>query len=172
MNKLLQYRIENLDVNASDFLEYMLYEAIYVTPGQEKPSKCIIHTPELKKYISNWCDDTDIGLMAIDVRNEKKVGAVWLKLINGNNKGWGYISDTIPELSIAVLPEYRRMGIGTKLLERIIEDNRHKYPQISLSVDPRNEAMKLYKRFGFREFGVSGTSITMLLGEFSRSDVR
>jgi len=83
-----------------------------------------------------------------------------------NNNGWGYISDTIPELSMAILPECRGMGIGTKLLEKIIEDNRQKYPQISLSVDPQNEAMKLYKRLGFRECGVSGTSITMILGGF------
>jgi len=29
---------------------------------------------------SNWSDDTDVGLMAIDVKNEKKIGAVWLKI--------------------------------------------------------------------------------------------
>ncbi|HWP97600.1 MAG TPA: GNAT family N-acetyltransferase [Syntrophomonadaceae bacterium] len=163
MNEKCQYRIEKLDVSVRDFLEDMLYEAIYVKPCQEKLPWSIIHTPELKKYISEWSDDMDVGLIAIDIKNGKKIGAVWLKLLKDSNKGWGYISDTIPELSMAILPEYRGMGIGTILLEKIIEDNRQKYPQISLSVDPQNKAMKLYKKFGFRECGVAGTSVTMVL---------
>ena len=35
--------------------------------------------------------------------------------------------------------------------------------KISLSVDPNNPAMKLYKRFGFKEVGMEGTSITMIV---------
>ncbi|MCM3208544.1 MULTISPECIES: GNAT family N-acetyltransferase [Paenibacillus] len=33
---------------------------------------------------------------------------------------------------------------------------------VSLSVDPNNAAIRLYRRFGFEEIGMCGTSITML----------
>ncbi|WMT43010.1 GNAT family N-acetyltransferase [Paenibacillus sp. D2_2] len=47
-----------------------------------------------------------------------------------------------------------------KLFEALREKD---VSRISLSVDPGNiSAMKLYKRFGFEEVGMVGTSVTMV----------
>jgi GNAT superfamily N-acetyltransferase len=74
----------------------------------------------------------------------------------------------IPELGIAVLPEHRGRGIGTKLLMAAIESTVNIYPGISLSVRSENPVISLY-RVGFVEVeGIvvsnltAGTSMTML----------
>lgn len=68
------------------------------------------------------------------------------------------------ELGMAILSEYRGKGIGTELMRTTLEQARVMgVPAISLSVDPNNPAIHLYKRFGFEEVGIEGTSVTMLL---------
>lgn len=55
--------------------------------------------------------------------------------------------------SLAVLPQYRRRGIGRMLLEAQVEKAKLAgFNKITLLVDPKNtSAQKLYKEVGFRE---------------------
>ncbi len=56
-------------------------------------------------------------------------------------------------ISIAVLPEYRRRGIGSSLLQRAMESLRDKYrcSEVYLEVRVSNTpAIKLYEKHGFR----------------------
>jgi len=62
------------------------------------------------------------------------------------------------------LPEYRGKGIGTKLMKKILKELKNQgTDSVSLSVDPNNPAIRLYKRLGFEEVNKVGTSITMKL---------
>jgi ribosomal protein S18 acetylase RimI-like enzyme len=70
---------------------------------------------------------------------------LWL----GEDKGFGYIKDEIPELAIAVLPDYRGQGIGAQLLTQILGTAKMKYPAVSLSVRTNNPVLRLYERTGF-----------------------
>ncbi len=64
---------------------------------------------------------------------------------------------------MAVLPEYRGMGVGTALLRAVISRGAEVgYRGISLSVDMRNPALHLYERLGFQAVK-SGKSLVMLL---------
>ncbi len=57
-------------------------------------------------------------------------------------------------ISIAVLPEYRRMGIGSALLERTISRARSEGNIVSVYLEVRisNEpAIRLYEKFGFKK---------------------
>jgi ribosomal protein S18 acetylase RimI-like enzyme len=59
------------------------------------------------------------------------------------------VADGIPELAIAVLPQYIGQGIGARLLARLLEDARSLYPAVVLSVRDANPARRLYERLGF-----------------------
>ena len=51
-------------------------------------------------------------------------------------------------MSIAILEEYRRKGIGMKLINKVKEDDNHK---ISLYVQSTNDiAIRFYKKNGFK----------------------
>jgi GNAT superfamily N-acetyltransferase len=44
------------------------------------------------------------------------------------------IGEAIPELTIALLPEYRGRGIGGKLLDHALSAAKSRFPAVSLSV--------------------------------------
>lgn len=150
-----------LDRTDEPFLRVMLYHALYVPEGQPPFPKEIIYEPELAKYVDQWGRDGDSGYVVIDNMSLQPVGAAWIRLFTEANKGYGYINDSTPELSIALLPEYRNHGIGTSLLNQLINDAKDKYPALSLSVSAYNPAIHLYKRLGFEIVGENGASLTM-----------
>src|SRR5262245_34474778 len=88
----------------------MLYQAIYVPPGETPPAPEIVKLPELARYVSDWGKPNDLGLKAMESSTHQPIGAVWLRLLRGANRGYGYIDDETPELSIAVLAEHRGKG--------------------------------------------------------------
>lgn len=142
------------------FLKDMLYYAIYVGEGNALPSRNIIYEPNLYKYIDNWDDEKDIGYMIVEQETNIKLGVVWIRTFCKNNKGYGYISEDIPELSIAMVPEYRGKGLGTSLINYLISQLPAHIKSISLSVDTHNLAKKLYERLGFKDYSVNnGTAI-------------
>ena len=53
-------------------------------------------------------------------------------------------------MDIAINPDYRSKGIGTALLEQIIEEGRAANQVVSIHVEKFNPALRLYERLGFR----------------------
>jgi ribosomal protein S18 acetylase RimI-like enzyme len=101
----------------------------------------------LARYALNWGRIGDLGYVAsIDTI---PIGAAWLRLWLGEDKGFGYVKDEIPELAIAVLPDYCGQGIGARLLTQILDAAKMKYPAVSLSVRANNPVVRLYERTGF-----------------------
>ncbi|UZO79960.1 GNAT family N-acetyltransferase [Aquimarina sp. ERC-38] len=141
--------IRKIADNEIEFLKEMLYEAIFVEDGQPQLPKSIIKKPNLAKYITDFgLKKTDVCLVAIE--NKTLVGACWGRLFNEKDKGYGFINSKTPELSIAVKVSYRNKGIGTKLIEEIIKLYQElNIKSISLSVDKRNPAFRLYSKLGF-----------------------
>jgi hypothetical protein len=82
----------------------LLYQAIYVLPGQPPVPHEIIRLPELRIYVENWGKPNDIGFIAS--LDDRPVGAVWLRLLTGNPHGYGFVDDSTPELTIALLPVF------------------------------------------------------------------
>ena len=124
----------------------------------------LLYTDGLKKYHQNWGRNDDKALIAVDNKGDP-VGAVWYRLFSSEERGYGYVSDDIPELGIALVKEARGKGLGTKLMNSIIEEaKRNGYKSLSLSVDVANtNAVNLYRKFGFIELGGEKNSITMVL---------
>ena len=100
------------------FLWEMLYQALYVPPGKPLFSRAILDEPDIACYVQGWGRPGDWGWLAW--AGETPAGAIWLRQWTGVEKGYGYVSPFIPELSIALLHEYRNMGLGTRMLEKVI----------------------------------------------------
>jgi ribosomal protein S18 acetylase RimI-like enzyme len=145
------------------FLWDVLYEAIYVPPGESPPPRAIVHEPGIAHYVAGWGRPGDLGVVAIDLDTQKAAGAAWLRLLQGDNRGYGYVDDATPELTIAVLPAYRGRGVGTQLLKELLKMAAPHYHAISLSVWKENPARRLYERLGFVAVQGDANTLTMLL---------
>jgi ribosomal protein S18 acetylase RimI-like enzyme len=77
------------------------------------------------------------------------VGMIWVRLWRGPDQGYGYVRDDITELVLAVIPDCRGQGIGTQLLQKLLETAPHHFPAVSLNVRVDNPARRLYERLGF-----------------------
>lgn len=145
------------------FLWDMLYEAIHIGDGEERPPRSILQKPELANYVENWGRNGDHALIATD-SDGKKIGAVWIRLFKDMAKVYGFVDEQTPILSMAISHDYRGKGIGTKLMNEMCKlASNHQYKAISLSVDPSNPALRLYERFGFKKICVDGTSWNMMI---------
>ena len=118
-------------------------------------------TPALAHYVEAWPRPGDAGVVATE--NAQPVGAAWVRLFSGDDPGFGYVDAMTPELSIAVVPEARRRGVGTALMHALekqaIEAG---YRHISLSTERANRAHGWYRRLGYRVVHRHRHSDTML----------
>ncbi len=100
--------IRPLTIADEPFLWTMLYHALYVPAGQPPFPAEIVQAPEISRYVQGWGQPDDFGFIALI--EDKPVGAAWLRLLTGEGKSFGYVDETTPELSVAVLPAYRVGG--------------------------------------------------------------
>src|SRR5262245_66570254 len=96
------FTFRQLDRADEPFLREMLYHALYVPEGQTPFPKESVYEPELAKYVDHWGRDSDSGYVVIDNMSLQPVGAAWIRLFTEVNKGYGYVNDDTPELSIAL----------------------------------------------------------------------
>jgi len=59
------------------------------------------------------------------------------------------LEGTIRIIDIAILPPYRRLGIGKYLINLLMEEASHLNKSITIHVEVFNKALELYKRLGF-----------------------
>ena len=157
------YHIRVAGREDASFLREMLYESLYVPEGGEPFSRDILEEPFMKKYVEDWGRAGDLGYIAVNAAG-KPAGSITIRYFDEGNKGCGYVSDDIPELGMALIPESRGQGLRTALMKELFRGMKERgIRKVSLSVAPENAAaMKLYERFGFQEAGMCGTSITMV----------
>ncbi|MEK6302890.1 MAG: GNAT family N-acetyltransferase [Acidobacteriota bacterium] len=156
------YLIRRLTRDDEPFLWEMLYHAVYVPEGHAAFQKDVVNEPEIARYVLGWGRAGDQGFAAVEESTSRAVGAAWIRLFTAANKAYGYVAEDVPELSVALLPEYRNQGIGTSLMNRLIHATGDQYRALSLSVSADNPAARLYKRLGFKVVERVGTSLTMM----------
>ena len=105
--------------------------------------------PDLRHYFEFRPERGDFGVVAeID---GLAVGVAWALFPGGDDPGYGFVADDVPELSICVWSGYRRHGVGRELMRRLLgEARRRGLPRVSLSVEAANPSVHLYRQFGFR----------------------
>ena len=157
----LKVDIRELKNDEISHLDNFLYDAIFIPEGQKKPDKEIIKLPELSGYIKDFGKDTDHCLVA--ELNGELIGAIWIRIFSEDEKGFGFIDSKTPELSMSVVENYRKKGIGTKMLKALLNKfTLLEYDQASLSVDKQNFAMRLYQNFGFETVNSDEKSATLI----------
>ena len=156
-------KIREIYPNELNILENFLYEAIFQVEGNEPYPKEIIYKPDIYVYIDNFGEMTDDYCLVAELNN-KIIGAVWVRILAGKNKGYGNIDAQTPEFAISLLREFRNQRIGTLLMQKMIEYLKNKgYSQVSLSVDKINYAVKMYKKLGFEIINENKHDYIMLL---------
>ena len=73
-------------------------------------------------------------------------------LVNGQPGGRLYVdrrADEIRIIDIALLPEYRRAGVGSRLLRDLLDEAAAGDKPVRIHVEKFNPALRLYQRLGF-----------------------
>lgn len=107
------------------------------------------NNPEnLQKYTEFYGLTTkDLGLYALT--DNQIAGAIWSRKM-----------DDIPELSLAVLPEYKETQIATTMMEQFLLEAGELYEKISVIIN--EDTVKFYEKLGFEKFENSGFMIKKL----------
>lgn len=142
----MNYTIREIKENEYSLLEDFLYEAIFIPKGVKKPDKSIIYQPLLWRTIDGFGTLKDDYCLIAEV-DFKVIGACWVRIADQ----YGHLDDETPSFSISLYENYRGYGIGTSLMEEMIEYLKDKkYKRASLSVQKDNYAVRMYKSVGFK----------------------
>ena len=141
----MNYTIRKLKNTEYPLLNDFLYEAIFIPPGVEPPSRSILNNDELQVYVKDFGKKPDDRCLVADA-DGKIVGAVWVRIM----EDYGHVDDETPSFAISLYKGYRGRGIGTALMEKMLELLRESgYRKASLAVQKENYAVRMYKKVGF-----------------------
>jgi ribosomal protein S18 acetylase RimI-like enzyme len=114
----------------------------------------------VQRYVERWGRPGDTALIAI--HDFQRVGAAWYRLFTDENRGYAFVDEETPELSIAIVPNKRGTGLGSELLDALLDRARADgYDAITLSVEKDSPAVGLYERHGFERLGEDDGGVTM-----------
>lgn len=140
------------------FLEDFLYEAIFIPEGVEAPSREIIQLPELQVYITDFGKKPD-DICFLAEADGKVAGAVWVRVM----EDYGHLEEGVPSFAISLYKEYRNQGIGTALMERMLQElSIRGYEKASLAVQKANYAVRMYQKVGFEIVGENEEEYLMM----------
>jgi ribosomal protein S18 acetylase RimI-like enzyme len=85
-------------------------------------------------------------------------------LVNGQPCGYvaiEYRDEDIHIRELVVHPAFQNMGIGTTILEQVLEEAKSRRVPVRLGTFHENRAVKLYQRLGFKVFDQTPTHFLM-----------
>jgi GNAT superfamily N-acetyltransferase len=144
-------------------LRALSFEAAFWRANVPRPPlEQALADPQLGRYVEGFGRAGDFGIVAEEGGEPR--GAAWWRYFQAGAPGYGFVDESTPEVSAAVLPPHRGRGIGTALLEAL-EHEAHEQgiKRLSLSVERDNPAAALYERLGFRPLGREGSALTMVI---------
>jgi ribosomal protein S18 acetylase RimI-like enzyme len=101
--------------------------------------------------------------VAID-ESGRRAGAAWYRLFTQDDRGYGFVDEHTPELTLAAEPSARGRGLGEALMHALVAAARQEgHRSLSLSVEEDNvRALRVYANLGFRRVGREDNAWTML----------
>ena len=134
--------------------EDFLYELFCQTAGDglngldPEPRKAILRmqfNAQLQTYNAEF-PKADHQIIMLD---DRVIGRVLVERTEAEHRG----------VDIALLPEYRSGGIGTMLIQELLDEAAEAGKPFCISVVKTNPALHLYQRLGFKTTGESATHL-------------
>jgi ribosomal protein S18 acetylase RimI-like enzyme len=159
----MDIRLRKSEPSDIQFLREMLYEAVFWRPNLHKPSfEEGLTDPGVSNALVDW-GKRDGDAAVVVLIDSMQAGAAWYRFYADDNCIRGYMDETVPVIVIAVHKNYRRQGIGEKMVKWLIEHaSKHNIQKLSLMVSKDNHAIRLYRKCGFQEYADKGDSLLML----------
>jgi GNAT superfamily N-acetyltransferase len=138
------------------FLKDMLRHAFYWRSGGT------VEDASLWRYVSGWGRQGDAAVIGLE--SGFPIGAAWYRLFQRDEPGFGFVDEQTPEVAIAVVPSRRGRGIGSELLDSLVELAKEQgHRGLSLSVADESPAMHVFAKQGFEKVEQTDGSWTMRL---------
>jgi GNAT superfamily N-acetyltransferase len=154
------------------FMGDMLVAVVNWSPEwKQKSRERIFSTPGIAHYIAGWPRATDLGVIAEG--NGQRVGAAWLRFLPASDPGYGFVASDVPELTVGVAASWRSRGVGRALLRAVAGQARSAgIAQISLSVERKNYAQKLYLSEGYQVMDSSAADSDTMVKDLRAGAIR
>jgi ribosomal protein S18 acetylase RimI-like enzyme len=119
----------------------------------------------LKLYLSTMRPYAEKLMVWDEVKQVASFATQWkaddvrLIVVDGKDVGWLQARETPSQIILQqffISPDHQRVGIGTKVLRRLLVDWRPTEKPVTLTVLKNNPARRLYERAGFTITGEAG----------------
>lgn len=116
--------------------------------------------PRVTRWWVGWGRRGDVGVVGWD--DGKRVGAAWCR-VQADVLAFDAEGSPLPEIAIAVAPVHQARGLGTLLLDGLARATSEvRFTAVSLTVNARNPALRLYERAGFLLVARDNDRLTMV----------
>ena len=143
-----------------------------IAPGDEMLLYTIYaSTREAELALTDWTDEQKAAFIQMQFAaqhshyQEYYPNAAFLVILGDEQPvGRLYVdrwADQIRVVDIAVLPQYRNVGIGTALLKGLMAQATEAGLPLTIHVEQYNPALRLYERLGFTRIGERGVYFLM-----------
>jgi GNAT superfamily N-acetyltransferase len=149
------------------FAEEVFFHGPY-NQGEPPPARTIMQDPLMRIYLDGFGRPTDFGFIADGPASRRSVGCVYARYFDDRAHGLGYKNSAVPELSIAVMPEFRGRGCGSALMRSMCAHCDANEIDLSLNCHPGNPAHRLYERMGFQVIAPRANGDLMFRGHEAR----
>jgi GNAT superfamily N-acetyltransferase len=89
--------------------------------------------------------NTDLGVYSLT--NNVVSGAAWIRLFNESHGAAAYVDNVTPVLTLGILPDMRGNGIGTLIMNQLLQEAAVVYDRISVLSNKDSESF--YRQLGF-----------------------
>jgi ribosomal protein S18 acetylase RimI-like enzyme len=133
------------DVYASTRLDEL------ATLGWSEPQREAFLRMQFRAQHQSYLTQFPMADFAIILHHERPIGRLYIERRADEMRG----------IDIALLPEYRRVGIGTAILQDLLAEAARDGKPFRIHVEKFNRAQRLYKRLGFTILDDDGAYLFM-----------
>lgn len=107
-----------------------------------------VNLPLFNIYTNDYgFKSTDVGIYS--QTNNAVSGVAWIRLYKESDSVAGFVDDVTPILILGVIPDVRGMGIGSLVMDQLLQEAAVVFDQISVSVESNSRVINFYVRLGF-----------------------